>query len=196
MFKLVRCGKNRNARKETRMKISAYIATSLDGYIARENGALDWLPGSAGASDGEDYGYHEFMDTVDVLLLGRKTYEQVLSFGQWPYGEKRVIVWSRSAIQIPANLSEMVEYRSSAPAQLVDELANAGVQHLYVDGGKTILSFIQAGLMQQIIITTVPILIGKGICLFGSIDQDIHLRHSKTIPFDNGFVQSWYDVLA
>jgi dihydrofolate reductase len=182
--------------KETRIKVSAYIATSLDGFIARENGALDWLPGSAGASDGEDYGYHEFMETVDVLLMGCKTYEQVRSFGQWPYGEKRVMVWSRYAVQIPANLSKTVEYRSSTPEKMVDELAKAGVQHLYVDGGKTIQSFIQAGLMQQIIITTVPILIGKGIRLFGNIDQDIHLRHSKTISFDNGFVQSWYDVLA
>ena len=178
------------------MKVSAYIATSLDGFIARENGALDWLPGSSGISDGEDYGYHGFMETVDALLMGRKTYEMVLSFGQWPYGEKRVIVWSHNAIRIPAILSETVEYRSSAPTQLVDELAKAGVQHLYIDGGKAIQSLIQAGLLQQIIITIVPILIGKGIRLFGRIDQDINLNHIKTIPFDIGFVQSWYEVLA
>ena len=181
--------------KARNMKISVYIATSLDGYIARENGELDWLPGSDGESVGDDYGYHEFVDSIDVLIMGRNTYETVMTFGQWPYGEKRVIIMSSKAIQIPEHLSRTVESSSSSPKKLVEELSKSGVDHLYVDGGKTIQSFLKEGLIQQIIITTVPVLIGKGILLFGQFDRDIKLRHIETNAFENGYVQSRYEVL-
>ena len=177
------------------MKMSVYIATSLDGFIARENGDLDWLPGSEGQSDSEDYGYQQFMDSVDILVMGRNTYEMVLSFGQWPYGEKRVIILSSQEIEIPANLAGTVESRSSSPEKLVDELRNVSAQHLYIDGGKTIQGFLNAGLIDEMIITRIPVLIGSGIPLFGALNQDQKLRHIETSSFANGLVQSKYEVL-
>ncbi|MBT3188426.1 MAG: dihydrofolate reductase [Anaerolineae bacterium] len=179
------------------MKTSVYIATSLDGFIARENGALDWLPGSDGDNqgNGEDFGYHQFMESVDMLVMGRNTYEMVLSFGEWPYGEKRVIVLSSKKIEIPENLSKTVASRSCSPIELVDELLKSGAKHLYIDGGKTIQGFLNAGLIQKMIITQIPILIGSGIPLFGELDRDKKLRLIKSHALDSGFVQSKYEVL-
>ena len=177
------------------MKISVYIATSLDGFIARENGDLDWLPGSEGQSDGEDYGYQQFMDSVDTLVMGRNTYEMVLSFGKWPYGEKRVFVLSSQEIEISEFLAGIVESRSSSLAKLVDELRIAGAQHIYIDGGNTIQGFLNAGLIDEMIITRIPVLIGSGIPLFGTLDHDQKLRHIQTSSFANGLVQSKYEVL-
>ena len=179
------------------MKISVYIATSLDGFIARENGDLDWLPGSDGSEggSGEDYGYHQFMESVDVLVMGRHTYEMVIGFGEWPYEEKRVIVRSSKGVEIPEKLSKKVESKSCSPAELVEELRQTGAKHLYIDGGKTIQGFLNAGLIQEMIITLVPVLIGSGIPLFGKLNQDKKLELIENRSFDNGFVQSKYKIL-
>ena len=135
------------------MKKSVYIATSLDGFIARKNGSLDWLPGSDGESRGdEDYGYHAFMDSVDVLVMGRNTYELVLSFGEWSYGDKKVIVLSHSLTELSPTLPDTVELLSCSPQELVAQLQTSGVKHIYVDGGKTIQGFLRAGLIDEIII--------------------------------------------
>lgn len=179
------------------MKASVYIATSLDGFIARENGELDWLPGSDGESDsgGEDYGYHAFMDSVDALVMGRNTFELVLSFGQWSYGNKRVIILSSKPLQIPSHLPPTVESTLCSPSELVQNLSEEGLQHLYIDGGKTIQSFLNAGLIQELIITKIPVLIGSGIPLFGPLDDDKKLRHVESLTYENGFVQSKYEVM-
>lgn len=177
------------------MKVSVYIAASLDGFIARENGALDWLPGSDGKSEGEDYGFSQFMATVDVLVMGRYTYEMVLSFGRWPYGNKPVIVLSSNPLQIPGHLIGKVEHKSCSPLELVRELEGSNVKHIYVDGGKTIQGFFRAGLVQELIITRVPILLGSGVPLFGELDSDQRLHHIDTRVYKNGFVQSTYQVL-
>jgi len=181
------------------MKASVYIATTLDGFIARENGALDWLPGS---SDGEevensndDFGLNAFMDSVDVLVMGRNTYELVVASGQWFYGNKRVIVLSSTLSRISDDLPETVELRSCSPAELYRELENSGANHLYIDGGKTIQGFLSASLIHEIIITRIPILIGSGIPLFGPLAKDKKLRHVETLSFENGFVQSKYEIL-
>jgi dihydrofolate reductase len=180
------------------MKASVYIATSLDGFIARDDGGLDWLPGADpdenGNAEREDYGYREFMDSVDVLVMGRKTYEKVLSFGKWSYEGKRVIVLSSGTVEIPTGLASTVECRSNSPSDLVDDLAEAGVKHIYLDGGNTIQRFLNEGLVQQIIITRIPVLIGSGIPLFGPLEDDILLRHVETRQFASGFVQSRYEV--
>ena len=178
------------------MKISVYIATSLDGFIARENGDLDWLPGSEGQSDDEDYGYQQFMESVDVLVMGRHTYEMVLGFGEWSYGEKPVIVLSSKSVDIPEAIKETVASKSCSPAELVEELRRAGAKHLYIDGGKTIQGFLNADLIQEMIITKIPVLIGNGIPLFGKLDQDKKLELIENRSFDNGFVQSKYKVLS
>ena len=181
------------------MKASVYIATSLDGFIAREDGGLDWLPGAQGGDSGEeggeDYGFQEFRDSVDVLVMGRNTYETVLSFGQWQYGSKRVLVLTSRPIQIPAGLAGTVDSRSCSPAELVKELSESGVGHIYVDGGKTIQGFLDADLIDEIIITTIPVLIGAGIPLFGPLTKDKRLAHVETQSFDNGMVRSKYTVI-
>lgn len=174
------------------MRASVFIATSLDGFIARENGDLDWLPEEI---DGEDYGYHEFFSTVNVLVMGRKTFEKVLSFGAWSYGDKPVVVLTRRQLTIPEHISQSVEVMSGSPQELVKHLAARGVEHIYVDGGMTIQGFLREGLIQSIIITWIPILIGSGIPLFGSLDRDIRLRQLETRQFPSGLVQSRYEVI-
>ncbi|NQD92904.1 dihydrofolate reductase [Pseudomonas sp. CrR25] len=178
------------------MKASVYIATSLDGFIARDNGALDWLPANGGEEGGEDYGYQDFMDTVDVLVMGRCTYEQVLTFDDWPYGDTPVVVLSGHELEIPRRLAGRVEVMACPPAELIARLAERGVKHLYVDGGRTIQGFLRAGLIQQLIITRVPILIGSGIPLFGTLQHDIQWRHLDTRAFANGLVQSRYQRVS
>ncbi|RMF02597.1 MAG: dihydrofolate reductase [Chloroflexi bacterium] len=181
------------------MKISVYIAASLDGFIAREDGGLDWLPGSDGQSsgaDGEDFGFQAFMDSVDALVMGRNTFEMVHSFGGWAYGDTRVVVLSRTLAHLPPNTPPTVELQSGPLAELVAGLRQSGARHVYVDGGQTIQAFLQAGLVTNFIITTVPVLIGRGIPLFGPLAQDVLLRHVKTRTFANGFVQSSYRVAS
>ena len=171
------------------MKTSVFIATSLDGFIARADGALDWLP-----SDGvEPHGYDEFMATVDALVIGRKTYETVLTFGTWPYGAKPVFALSSRALA-PAPPEAVVEHMSGDPAEIVSQLTTRGIRHLYVDGGITIQRFLQAGLIQRLIITRIPVLIGAGIPLFGVTQRDIALKHIATRQYASGLVQSEYAV--
>jgi dihydrofolate reductase len=176
------------------VKASAYIATSLDGFIARENGDIDWLPAPGKDGSSEDYGYKEFIDTVDVLVMGRNTFEKVWTFPEWPYGNKPVVVLSHSPVNIPKHLAKSVETMSCSPHDLVRRLSERGARHLYVDGGKTIREFLEESLIQQLIITRIPILIGSGIPLFGQLKRDIRLRHIETRQFADGLVQSRYEV--
>lgn len=176
------------------MKASVYIATSLDGFIARENGDVDWISSGDINGNGEDYGFHKFMDSVDILVMGRRTFEMVVSSEKWPYGSKQVVVLNNRGVQIPSDLSETVESQSCSPTELVEQLSRQGAKHLYVDGGKTIQGFLNAGLIQQFIITRVPVLIGKGIPLFGPVNKDIKLQHKETRSYPDGFVQSRYKV--
>jgi len=176
------------------VKVSVYIATSLDGFIARENGNLDWLPPSGGGEGGEDYGYKAFMDTVDVLVMGRNTYEKALTFGDWPYETKPVVILSSHSLTIPARIAESVESMSCTPKEVISRLAARGAKHVYVDGGKTIQGFLSAGLVNRLIITRIPVLIGSGVPLFGPLERDIKLLHIQTRQFSNGLVQSEYEV--
>ncbi len=173
------------------MKTSVFIGTSLDGFIARANGELDFLP----PGGGEDHGYNEFMATVDALVIGRKTYETVLTFDTWPYVEKPVFVLSTRPLA-PAPPGAVVERMSGAPAAIVSQLAARGIGHIYVDGGITIQRFLQAGLIQRLIITRVPVLIGTGIPLFGAVQRDILLRHVSTRHYASGLVKSEYVIVA
>jgi dihydrofolate reductase len=171
------------------MKASVFVGTSLDGFIARANGALDFLP----PGGGEPHGYDEFMATVDALVIGRKTFETVLAFDTWPYGEKPVFVLSTQELA-PAPPGAVVEHMSGDPAEIVSQLAARGIQHIYVDGGITIQRFLQARLIQRLIITRVPVLIGAGIPLFGALNRDIALSHVATRQYASGLVQSEYVV--
>ena len=186
------------------MKASVYIATSLDGFIARENGALDWLEGSGeevakeevseDSAQGE-YGYKAFMDSVDALVMGRNTFEKVLSFGEWAYGDKPVVVLSSRPLEIPDYLSPTVEAMSGTPEEVAARLSERGMTHLYIDGGETVQRFLRSRLIQRLIITRMPVLIGAGIPLFGPLDGDIKLRHVRTQSYPSGFVQSEYEIV-
>jgi dihydrofolate reductase len=176
------------------IKASVFIATSLDGFIARANGDLDWLTNAESASTEHDYGYQEFMDTVDTIVLGRNTFELALTFDTWPYSGKKVVVLSTRPNAIPPHLVDNVEWLSLPPQQLVERLAAQGATHLYVDGGKTIQEFLRASLIHELTITRVPILLGTGIPLFGPLNHDVRLTHIVTRQFENGFVQNKYRV--
>jgi dihydrofolate reductase len=176
------------------IKASVFIATSLDGFIARANGDLDWLTGAESTSTEQDYGYQEFMDTVDTIVLGRNTFELVLTFDTWPYGGKKVVVLSSKPKAVPPHLVDDVEWLSLPAQRLVERLTAQGATHLYVDGGKTIQGFLNAGLIDELTITRVPILIGTGVPLFGPLNYDVRLIHIATRQFENGFVQSKYLV--
>jgi dihydrofolate reductase len=173
------------------MRASVFVGTSLDGFIARTDGKLDFLP----AGGGEPHGYAEFMGSVDVLVIGRKTYEIVLAFDEWPYEEKLVVVLSTRTLP-PAPAGARVEHMSGPPAQIHAQLAARGLRHAYIDGGVTIQEFLRAGLIQRLIVTRVPVLIGSGIPLFGTIARDIPLRHIATRQYASGLVQSEYEVVA
>ncbi len=168
---------------------SVFVGTSLDGYLARPDGSLDFLP----AGGGEPHGYDEFMATVDAILIGRKTYETVLGFGAWPYGEKPVFVLSHRSLASPPR-GAVVERLSGDPEKVLSAIASRGLKHVYVDGGVTIQAFLSAGLIQRLIVTRVPVLIGEGVPLFGAIPADVRLRHIATRSFSSGLVQSEYRV--
>ena len=172
------------------MKATVFVGASLDGFIARADGGLDWLP-----HDAEDHGYDAFIATVDALVMGRNTYDTVLTFGTWPYAEKPVFVLSSRPLS-PAPPGAVVEQMAGEPADIVSRLSGRGLGHLYVDGGITIQRFLRAGLIQRLVITRIPVLIGTGIPLFGPTLCDIPLRHVGTRQFAGGLVQSEYEVIA
>ena len=174
------------------MSVSVFIGTSVDGFIARPNGALDFLP----EGGGEPHGYKEFIASVDAIVIGRKTFETVLAFDTWPYGDKRVVVLSSRPIDLSAVRGGVVEQMGGPPAEIVSQLAARGIHHLYIDGGVTIQGFLRAGVIQRLIITRVPVLIGEGIPLFGSLPRDIRLRHIATRHYPSGLVQSEYQVVV
>lgn len=179
-------------------KISVYIATSLDGFIARENGDIEWLhnSGHGEVEKGEDFGYEKFMSTIDALVMGRNTYEKVLSFGgEWPYGKKPVFVLSTKGVEIPDKINDSVSSLSGTPGEIKEQLGKQGIHNLYLDGGITIQKFLNECLVDELIITKIPILIGTGIPLFGPLSKDVKLKHIQTYAFNNGFVQSRYEVL-
>jgi dihydrofolate reductase len=172
------------------VKVSVYIAASLDGFIARKNGDIDWLTGGEGS---EDYGYAEFMAGIDNIVMGRNTYEKVLTFGGWPY-EKKVIVLTSRDLTIPPELTKKVEALHLSPPSLLHELNIRGIRHIYLDGGVTIQRFLREGLINEMTITTIPILLGEGLPLFGTLDQDIHLKLLDSNAFENGFIQNKYQI--
>ena len=174
------------------MTASVFIGTSVDGFIARVNGDLDWLP----ADGGEPHGYDEFIASVDAIVIGRNTFETVLAFPSWPYGDKRVVVLSSQPVDFSGVVGGVVEQLGGSPADIVSQLAATGAHHLYIDGGITVQRFLRDGLIQRLIITRVPVLIGDGIPLFGTLPHDVRLRHVVTRDFPSGLVQTEYEVLA
>jgi dihydrofolate reductase len=172
------------------VKISVYIATSLDGFIARTDGEIDWLP--ADDESGEDYGYAEFISSVDLLVMGRHTYEKALIFDAWPYSDRKVIVLSGSHPHVPPELGDKVEVLNQSPRALLETLTGRGIRHVYLDGGRTIQLFLKEGLVDEMTITTIPVLIGEGLPLFGPLTHDIKFKLVESKSFKNGLVESKY----
>lgn len=176
---------------------SVFIATSMDGFIARDDGGIDWLsgpPGSAPAGPPDDFGYESFFNGIDALVMGRNTFELVLTFPEWPYGEKPLFVLTSRKLDLPQKLARKVEVMSGSPREVVDSLAGRGLKHLYIDGGVTIQRFLEAGLIDRMIISRIPVLLGRGKPLFGPTPGDIWLRHVTTRAFAGGLVQSEYRI--
>lgn len=170
---------------------SVFIGATVDGFIARPDHALDFLP----HGEVEDHGYEDFMKSVDALVMGRNTYDKVLSFGQWSYGPKPIVVLSSRPITMPDDPTAVVERLSGTPEEVFDALASRGWHHVYVDGGITLTRCLAAGLIQRLIITRVPVLIGQGIPLFGALPRDVKLQHVATRSYPSGLVQSEYNVV-
>ncbi|MEM9778168.1 MAG: dihydrofolate reductase family protein [Chloroflexota bacterium] len=176
--------------------MTVYIATSLDGFIARPNGDIDWLNNPDYVlENGDDMGYGALMQSIDAMVMGSSTFEKVLSFSiEWPYGETTVIVLSSRDLEVPAEIKKTVRLMKGSPAEIVQSLKQDGINHIYLDGGKTVQNFLAAGLVSELIITRVPILLGSGIPLFGPISEDLHVNHMSTQSYPNGMVQSCYHI--
>ena len=170
-----------------------FVATSLDGFIARKDHALDWLPQEK--IDGEDSGYETFISSIDGLIMGRGTFEKVLNFGDWPY-PKPVIVLSKTLDAIPEELEGKVRISQLSPTEIMKTLAEEGWTRAYVDGGQIVQSFLKEGLIDDIVVTFIPILIGEGIRLFGKTDGDVNLKLVASQAYSSsGMVQNHYKVL-
>jgi dihydrofolate reductase len=170
-----------------------FIATSLDGFIARKDGDIDWLTGFSAL--GEDHGYDAHIAKMDGIIMGRGTYEKVLTFEQWYY-EKPVLVLSRTLEphSLPDRLKGKVEIISASAEEAKALAGERGWNRVYADGGKLIQSFLAAGFIDDMIISRIPVLIGSGIPLFGETLADIALEHVETRSFASGLVQSHYRV--
>ncbi|MES2256521.1 MAG: dihydrofolate reductase family protein [Pseudomonadota bacterium] len=169
------------------------MAASLDGYIARSDGDIDWLlPYS---ETGEDHGYPTFINSIDGIVMGRGSFEKALTFETWLY-DKPVIVMSRSLKDVPGPLAGKVTIVAQSPEVVMQNLAAQGMRRIYVDGGKIIQSFLRAKLIADMIVTHVPVLLGSGIPLFGEQEADIALRHASTTSFPSGLVQSKYELAS
>lgn len=177
------------------IKCFVFIAASLDGFIARQDGDISWLTNAVYAVQSEDFGIAKFYSSVDTLVMGRISYETALGFPEWPYSHLRVVVLSHSALVIPPVLVNKVEHMSGSPAEVAQRLEASGSHRVYVDGGKTIQGFLKAGLINEITLTTIPILLGGGFPLFGQLDHDIHMELLSSHAYPNGFVQTKYKVI-
>lgn len=186
------------------MKCSVYIATSADGYIATRDGGIDWLH-TAGKTDADmsnnpDMGFNDFIASVDCMIMGRKCMDIISGFNltpeQWPYGDIKIYVLSHSIKVLPENFRNKAEIYSGDIMSLINQLEDDGFKHAYIDGGATIMSFINHQLINEMTITNIPIILGEGIPLFGKINNgNINLINAKAIVFPNDFIQIKYDVI-
>jgi dihydrofolate reductase len=172
------------------MQAFVYVGTSLDGFIARKDGDIGWLVKFENWEVNDSY--REFISTIDAIVIGRGTFEKVLTFPSWPYDTK-VFVLSASLKQVPDVLSGKVIVLSMKPRELLTYLSSKGYGRIYVDGGRVIQGFLREDCIDEIIITRVPVLIGSGIPLFGSLDNDLQFKHLRTNEYSNGLVKSHYE---
>lgn len=192
LTQLDRCNLNTEHQMVT---THVFIAVSLDGYIARQDGDIDWL--LQRDDPAEDHGYAEFIADKDWIVMGRGSYEKVLTFAEWPY-DLPVLVLSRQLTDppVPEALKGKVQFSRRAPKEVIEDLAAQNVHRVYIDGGQLIQSFLREGLVADIVITTVPVLLGSGKPLFGNLLQDVDLTLLSSRSFPSGLVQSHYRVMS
>ena len=177
------------------MKASVFIATSLDGFIARPDGNIDWLMNPEYDIEGEDFGYTKYIKTVDTIVMGRNSYDKVLTFDMWLYTIP-VFVATHRPMEIPEHLSDkQIHSIEGPPKDILDKLSEKGFTHLYIDGGKTLQDFLNAGLIEELTITQIPVLLGEGIPLFGPLGSDIKLELIESLTYPNSFVQNTFRVI-
>ena len=184
------------------MKCSVFIATSVDGFIAKPDGSVDWLQ-AAGNSDADmgehaDMGLNKYISSVDCMVMGRKCMDIISSMNltpeQWFYGDMKIIVLSNTVKEAPDNLKDKVEMYSGDLNELISSLEKEGLNHAYIDGGTTIQAFINLQLIDEMTITRTPVLLGEGIPLFGKTGKDIKLEQAEAIAYPNDFIQVKYKV--
>lgn len=170
-----------------------YVGTSVDGFIARKDHTLDFLD-SAGDAD-TDMGWEEFRATIDALVFGRHTYEFLeREVEEWPYGDLPVVVLTTRDLALPDMVPDSVRVMNATPAEVLAALHGEGRERVYVDGGTTVQQFLRDGLIDEIILTKIPVLIGNGIPIFGDLDADVALELLRNETFSNGAVQQHYRV--
>lgn len=179
--------------EQAKVEVTVFMATSLDGYIARKDGDIAWLH-EIPAPEGEDYGYQALVERIDAIVLGRGTFETVMGFDDWFY-TKPVIVMSESMREVPERVQDKVELCALSPREAMRAWAEQGMQHVYLDGGKLVQSFLREGLVDHLILTRIPILIGEGVPLFGPLEKDVRLEVAATQHWDNHIVQTHYRVV-
>ncbi len=172
------------------MRTFVYIGTSLDGFIARKDGEIDWLVQFA--NDEALRAYKEFIDKIDAIIIGKGTFEKVLSFPTWPY-DKEVFVLSTTIRQGPYLKKEKVTVLSMKPGELLKHLSDSGFSNIYVDGGKVIQDYLKEDLIDELIISQAPIILGSGIPLFNYFDNELQFEHKQTKVQSNGLVRSYYE---
>ncbi|MBB2919280.1 dihydrofolate reductase family protein [Cupriavidus alkaliphilus] len=171
-----------------------FIATSLDGFIARPDGDIGWL--LERDDPAEDHGYTDFIADKGAIVMGRGSYEKIITMGEWAY-DRPVLVLSRQLAgkPVPDALQGKVRFSDATPQDAMAQLEAEGVQRVYVDGGQVVQSFLREGLIADMVVTTVPVLIGAGRPLFGTLPHDVSLKLESSRHFPSGLVQSSYRVL-
>jgi dihydrofolate reductase len=176
------------------LRCSVFCAVSLDGFIARKDGALDWLRSAEAELPPADTGYDAFMATVDYVVMGRNTFEVVLKMSDTWFYSKPVTVLTSRPLELPDRLKHKVEIARQTPKELVSLMEKRGAQRLYVDGGRTIQDFLNAGLIEDMILTRIPVLIGDGIPLFGPLARDVKWTLVSSRVLNGGAVQTTYRI--
>jgi dihydrofolate reductase len=176
------------------MKINVFIANSLDGFIAEENGGIEWLSNLSSLEE-SDFGFKSFYDSIDAILMGRNTFQTIQSFTDYPYPNKKLYVLSTTLKKEDLNPKYSQELIEGNPSEIKELIQKKGHENIYLDGGITIQNFLKEGLVDTLIVSIVPILLGKGIKLFGEISKTIPLKHIETRVFSNGLVQNSYKCI-
>lgn len=172
-----------------------FIATSTDGFIATKEGGIEWLM-EVPNPDNSDFGFNDFMESIDALVMGRKTYEKVLSFEcDWPY-KKKVFVLSNTLKNCDPSLEGEVEIVNGPIKEVINRLNHAGYNRLYIDGGMTIQNFLEEDLIDEMIITVVPVTLGEGIPLFRKHHNEAKFKLECSEKFKNEMVKNYFKKIS